>query len=241
MNLISFLFMFCLCAACIGCGRESGVKDLRQEQPAPSADTASSENMRARPRLHIDAEEVAFVIVDAGSDGVKEPRVDYFTNSVGEYIKQHSEIVETFRITNRCEIAKLVSHFNNLHKQPEGAVTFSGVLSKQIFISTNNSALANAFIIMNPTSCVLAKSWGVINKDGRFFSEEYYRPEDAPESESYANSLSVSGHEYAATVLKAMRKNSPDKVRQLEKHEAVLKKTLEEALGLGERVTAEEH
>ena len=32
-----------------------------------------------------------------------------------------------------------------------------------------------------------------------------------------------------------------DKVRQLENHEAVLKKTLEEALGLGEHVTEEEH
>ena len=207
-----------LCVVCAGCGRKNNA----------DAEEAVAENNPPRPHFQINPDEVSFIIFD-GMMGSGSGLTETITDDAGTMILEtHYEIIENFRITNRCEIIALVRDFNDLHKQPEGGVTWSGILSGQLFMSSNNNALASTAIIINKSSCVLVNTKvDLTMKDGHMFRVYY---ED--ERESRDGLFSVSGHQYAATVLEVMKKYAPDEVKLLNDFTQKTGKSLEEALGI---------
>jgi len=192
MKIIPLLF----CVMLAGCGRKNDEVALE----------TGSETMQAELKFQINPDEVAYIIFDTGSDNSEDERLHEFAKSLGITTLCYL-INETFRITDRDEINQLVANYNDLENNPPGAVTWSGVLSSQYYMSTNDTALADAQITMNPTSCtILSSKPKTIEKDGYFI-----RIIDRdPEGYFCWESLAVSGHKYAKNVLEAMRKYAPE-------------------------------
>jgi hypothetical protein len=198
-------FLLCiLCVLCAGCDR------------GKSADTnmPALEKNDSKPAFYINPDEVSYILVHTDFGSSEDAHEEVFTNSAGIVIERHYEVRETFRITNHCEIVEIAREFNDLHKKPEGALTFSGVLSSQLFISTNNTALADMYIIMNPAS-VCVHTPEVITKNGRFF--RVLRYSDSGDMLGLENSMCVLGRQYTAKILEKMEAHSPDVLNEINK------------------------
>ena len=136
--------------------------------------------------------------------------------------REHGEI---FRITNRDEILEFARVFNDLRKQPEGAVTFSGTFGGLWFMSGDNTALADTILILNGMSCVVVSMGSnFVEEDGRFWSvARDYDP---------AFNMAASCPKYAATVFKAVKKYAPAEIERASKFVEGRNASLEDALGI---------
>jgi hypothetical protein len=115
------------------------------------------------PSKYDERDEVAFVII-----GQDEPRYDYVkwnNKKTGFYAE--SPIKECVRITNRVDVTKLTNLIDETSESDSAGVTFSGVLSNQIYVSKRGRVIAHVFII-NSDSTVMIGS-GAICRDGKAY------------------------------------------------------------------------
>lgn len=128
---------------------------------------------------------------------------------------------EFLRITNRQEIAELVTEVNALRDRRDGRLTLSGILSMQAYMSHRGNVLALATIIC-ADSTVLVTQDAETTQTGKVFLLP-------PSDKAWT---SGSQRAYGRKILQIMRARCPAQVQWREKECKEMGQTIEEYMGL---------
>ena len=171
--------------------------------------------------LPINVDDVAYIAIGGEGD-----ISSVETNCYGEevYIRP---FIECFRVTNSTEVAKLTSGLNGVSGRKDGQVSFSGVLSYQLFVSHRGQVLAKSSITMG-LSTVMVRTNAFMNRNGTIYLVDMYGDECF--KASYM-------HGYAEDILTLMEEHSPEEVAKINSWVSVGGMSIRQYMGIEKKET----
>ena len=172
--------------------------------------------------LPINVDDVAYIAI--GGDGDVS---SVETNCYGEEVYIFP-FVEYFRITNSSDVARLTSELNEVSGRKDGQVSFSGVLSSQMYVGHSGQVLAVGDIIMGLSTVLVATNAFTIS-DGTVFSA-YTMGRNESFKASYM-------HGYAEDILTLMEERSPEEVAKINSWVSVGGMSIRQYMGIEKKET----